>query len=36
MHMQIECMESIKSYVQAAWRTDEIRRQRPTPQVGSG
>jgi phosphoenolpyruvate carboxylase len=29
---QIETLESIKSSVQAAWRTDEIRRQRPTPQ----
>jgi len=29
---KIEAMEAIKSYVQAAWRTDEIRRQRPTPQ----
>ncbi len=26
-------MESIKSYVESAWRTDEIRRQKPTPQV---
>lgn len=29
---KIEALESIKSSVQAAWRTDEIRRQRPTPQ----
>ncbi|KAJ9513722.1 hypothetical protein QJQ45_015483 [Haematococcus lacustris] len=31
---KIEAMESIKASVQAAWRTDEIRRQRPTPQAG--
>jgi phosphoenolpyruvate carboxylase len=31
--LQIEAMESIKSSVEAAWRTDEIRRQKPTPQV---
>jgi len=29
---RVECLESIKSYVQGAWRTDEIRRQRPSPQ----
>ncbi|KAJ9513857.1 hypothetical protein QJQ45_020938 [Haematococcus lacustris] len=32
---KIEAMESIKASVQAAWRTDEIRRQRPTPQAGA-
>eukprot|EP00798_Chlamydomonas_sp_ICE-L_P009929 gene9929-7799_t len=29
---KIECMANIKSFVQAAWRTDEIRRQQPSPQ----
>jgi len=29
---RIESLETIKSNVQAAWRTDEIRRQKPTPQ----
>ena len=28
-----ECLESIRSQVQAAWRTDEIRRHKPSPQV---
>jgi phosphoenolpyruvate carboxylase len=31
---QIELLENMRSHVQAAWRTDEIRRSRPTPQVG--
>lgn len=30
---KIELGEAIKAQVQAAWRTDEIRRQKPTPQV---
>lgn len=29
---KIELLEAIRSQVQAAWRTDEIRRQKPTPQ----
>lgn len=29
---KVECLESIKSHVTGAWRTDEIRRQKPTPQ----
>lgn len=33
---KIECLENIRAYVQAAWRTDEIRRQKPSPQVGRG
>lgn len=28
-----ECLESIRAQVQAAWRTDEIRRSKPSPQV---
>ena len=28
-----ECLESLKGLVQAAWRTDEIHRRKPTPQV---
>ena len=28
-----ECLEGIRSQVQAAWRTDEIRRHKPSPQV---
>ncbi|MEW5318243.1 MAG: hypothetical protein WDW38_009481 [Sanguina aurantia] len=27
-----ECMQNIRAFVQAAWRTDEIRRLKPTPQ----
>lgn len=30
---KIELLEAIRAQVQAAWRTDEIRRQKPTPQV---
>eukprot|EP00879_Flechtneria_rotunda_P019395 GHRR01020372.1.p1 GENE.GHRR01020372.1~~GHRR01020372.1.p1 ORF type:complete len:416 (+),score=77.29 GHRR01020372.1:187-1434(+) len=29
---KIELLEAIRAQVQAAWRTDEIRRQKPTPQ----
>jgi phosphoenolpyruvate carboxylase len=29
---KIEALEAIRAQVQAAWRTDEIRRQKPTPQ----
>jgi len=29
---KLECLEAIRANVQAAWRTDEIRRQQPTPQ----
>ena len=29
-----ECLESIRAQVQAAWRTDEIRRSKPSPQAG--
>jgi phosphoenolpyruvate carboxylase len=29
---RIECLDEIRSQVQAAWRTDEIRRRKPTPQ----
>lgn len=29
---KLECMENIRGQVQAAWRTDEIRRAKPTPQ----
>eukprot|EP00877_Chromochloris_zofingiensis_P014491 jgi/Chrzof1/9296/UNPLg00263.t1_PEPC1[v5.2] len=29
---KIEMLEAIRAQVQAAWRTDEIRRQKPTPQ----
>lgn len=29
---KIECLEAIRSQVQSAWRTDEIRRAKPTPQ----
>ncbi len=28
-----ECLESIRAQIQAAWRTDEIRRSKPSPQV---
>ena len=30
---KIEALESIRCQIQASWRTDEIRRQKPTPQV---
>ena len=30
---RLECLEDIKAQVQGAWRTDEIRRQKPTPQA---
>ena len=30
---KLECHESIRSEVAASWRTDEIRRQKPTPQA---
>ena len=30
---RLECLEDIKVQVQGAWRTDEIRRQKPTPQA---
>lgn len=30
---KLECLDTIKSQIQGAWRTDEIRRQKPTPQV---
>lgn len=29
---KLECLEAIRSEISAAWRTDEIRRQKPTPQ----
>lgn len=29
---RLECLDEIKSQIQAAWRTDEIRRRKPTPQ----
>ncbi|KAK9811208.1 hypothetical protein WJX73_010686 [Symbiochloris irregularis] len=29
---KLECLEAIRSEVAASWRTDEIRRQKPTPQ----
>lgn len=29
---RLECLEEIRSQIQAAWRTDEIRRRKPTPQ----
>lgn len=28
-----ECLESIRAEIQSAWRTDEIRRAKPSPQV---
>ena len=28
-----ECLESIRAQIQAAWRTDEIRRSKPSPQA---
>lgn len=28
-----EALESIRCQIQGSWRTDEIRRQKPTPQV---
>lgn len=30
---KIETLESIRSQIQGSWRTDEIRRQKPSPQV---
>jgi len=30
---KIEALESIRCQIQGAWRTDEIRRQKPTPQA---
>ena len=30
---KIEALESIRCQIQASWRTDEIRRQKPTPQA---
>ena len=30
---RLECLEDIRAQVQGAWRTDEIRRQKPTPQA---
>ena len=30
---KLECLDTIKSQIQGAWRTDEIRRQKPTPQA---
>lgn len=29
---RLECLEEIRSQIQAAWRTDEIRRKQPSPQ----
>lgn len=29
---RIECLDEIRSQIEAAWRTDEIRRSKPTPQ----
>ncbi len=29
---RLECLEEMRSQIQAAWRTDEIRRKKPTPQ----
>lgn len=29
---RLECLEEIRSQIQAAWRTDEIRRRKPTPE----
>ena len=29
---KIECLEEIRSQIEAAWRTDEIRRRKPTPE----
>lgn len=29
---RVECLEEIRSQIQAAWRTDEIRRRKPSPQ----
>ncbi len=28
-----ECLESIRAQIQSSWRTDEIRRAKPSPQV---
>lgn len=33
---KLECLEAIRSEVAASWRTDEIRRQKPTPQARPG
>ena len=30
---KIEALECIRCQIQGSWRTDEIRRQKPTPQV---
>ena len=30
-----EALEAIRSHIMAAWRTDEIRRTKPSPQVSS-
>ena len=30
---KIETLESIRGQIQGAWRTDEIRRQKPSPQA---
>ena len=30
---QIEAHEAVRSHIMAAWRTDEIRRNKPSPQV---
>lgn len=30
---KVECLEQLKGLVQTAWRTDEIHRSKPTPQV---
>jgi phosphoenolpyruvate carboxylase len=30
---KIEALESIRCQIQGSWRTDEIRRQKPSPQV---
>ncbi len=31
-----ECLESIRAQIQSSWRTDEIRRSKPSPQVPTG
>lgn len=31
---KLEALEDIRGQIQCAWRTDEIRRTKPTPQVG--
>ena len=30
-----ECLESIRAQIQSSWRTDEIRRSKPSPQVNT-